>query len=819
MSAASRRRCRLVLGLLVAVAGASPALAARWIAEFDYADSVARDRLVAAFGHPQVDPLRRRVTAEVDDAMLAHLAAAGFAARIDTAASARLQAFEDTGGALRSIPGYACYRTVAETSARLAQLAATYPALATVVPIGPSWRRVQDPAAGHPLEVLRLTQSATDGAFPDKPALFVLGGIHAREYVTAEAALRFGEWLAGGYGRDADATALLDHYQIHLLVQANPDGRTIAETGVLWRKNADDAFGLCTAQPPNGSYHAGVDLNRNYPFNWNTGGSSADPCAQTFRGPSAASEPETQAVMRYIAGVQAGAGQAYAGGLYADRRADDRVTPAPDTTTGIVLDLHSNGRLVLWPWGDTATAPPNGPALERFGRRIGWHNGYMPIVANGIGASSGTTPDSAYGALGVAAYTIELGGLDFFQDCAAFEDDTWPKNLAGLRYVARNLAAPYRLPAGPDVAEVRVEPNLILAGETAMLRARADDGGYAAYGAAPTVFAIAAVGVGIGTPPWQAAAGLPMTADDGAFDQSAEAVSLPLAADVLGPGRHLLHVQARHAGGADGPPASAFVEVAAAGSVATFDGTVRDRSSGLPLAGARVRIVEPGGDVHAWASAGDGSYRLHAHPGAVTLEASRFGYLSEHIENVQASAGMTRTRHLALSPQCNAFADDVESGNAGWTAQPPNGGWGIEAIATGEHVWNDSPGGRYPSSTDLRLISPVLDLSAYPAVQLAFDERCATEETYDTGVVEVSTDAAHAVWAEVYRCSGRAAWRRVTLDLPQLAGAAAARVRLRTRSDASGEFDGWSVDQLTIGLPDARCRAGVDAIFADGYEP
>jgi carboxypeptidase T len=819
MSAASRRRRRLVLALALASAWPLQAPAARWIAEFDYADAAARDRLVAAFGHPEVDPLRRRVTAEVDDATLARLVAEGFAPRIDAVASARLQAFERDGGALRAIPGFACYRTVDDTHARLQQLAAAYPALATVVPIGSSWRRTQDPASGHPLEVLRLTQSGTDGMFADKPALFVLGGIHGREYVTAETALRFGEWLVERYGRDADATTLLDHYQVHLLVQANPDGRAIAETGVLWRKNADDASGACTAQPPTGSYHAGVDLNRNYPFNWNAGGSSADPCAQTFRGPAAASEPETQAVMTYIAGVQAGAGQPYAGGLYADRRADDRVTPAPDTTTGVVLDLHSNGRLVLWPWGDTATAPPNGVALERFGRRIGWHNGYMPIVSNGIGATSGTTPDTAYGALGVAAYTIELGGLDFFQDCAAFEDDTWPKNLAGLRYIARNLAAPYRLPAGPDVAAVRVEPNLIVAGETATIRARADDGGYAAYGTAPTVFAIAAAGAGIGTLPWQAASALPMAADDGAFDQAAEAVSRVIAADTLGPGRHLVHVQARHAAGAEGPPASAFVEVAAAGAVATVAGTVSDRTSGLPVAGAHVRIIEPDGDVRAMPSAGDGGYRLHAHPGAVTLEVVRFGSLPERIENFQLSAGATRTRDFALDRQCNAFTDDAEGGNPGWTAQPASGGWGIETIATGEHVWNDSPGGRYPSGADLRLTSPVLDLSTYPAVRLAFDERCATEETYDTGVVEVSTDAAHAVWTEVYRCSGRSAWRRVTLDLPQLAGQADVRLRLRTRSDGSGEFDGWSVDDLTVGLPDAACRAGVDPLFDDGFDP
>ena len=46
----------------------------------------------------------------------------------------------------------------------------------------------------------------------------------------------------------------------------------------------------------------GVDLNRNYPFEWahDRLGSSGYECAEDYRGPSQASEPETQAIMSFL---------------------------------------------------------------------------------------------------------------------------------------------------------------------------------------------------------------------------------------------------------------------------------------------------------------------------------------------------------------------------------------------------------------------------------------------------------------------------------------------------------------------------------------
>src|SRR5690606_21026889 len=148
-----------------------------------------------------------------------------------------------------------------------------------------------DPAEGYEMRALRITNLATAADDPDRPAMVVFGSIHAREYPPAEITTRFAEWLALNYGSDPEATWLVDHNDFRLVLQANPDGRKIAEgdvdePGVWWRKNVNDIDGQC-----NGWGDDGIDLNRNFPFHWHiTGdgwdaGSSGDPCDETFRGP------------------------------------------------------------------------------------------------------------------------------------------------------------------------------------------------------------------------------------------------------------------------------------------------------------------------------------------------------------------------------------------------------------------------------------------------------------------------------------------------------------------------------------------------------
>jgi hypothetical protein len=123
---------------------------------------------------------------------------------------------------------------------------------------------------------------------PERPNVLFLGAHHAREWISAEVALRLAEYLSDA---PTDA-ALIASRDVWVIPVVNPDGYQYTfDTERLWRKN----------RAPNADGSFGVDLNRNYPSFWGLDevGSSATPSAETYRGPSAGSEPEVQAIMAF----------------------------------------------------------------------------------------------------------------------------------------------------------------------------------------------------------------------------------------------------------------------------------------------------------------------------------------------------------------------------------------------------------------------------------------------------------------------------------------------------------------------------------------
>ena len=282
-----------------------------------------------------------------------------------------LERFSQGGGlssSTRSIPSFACYRTVEETFTTAQQIVSAKPSLASWIDAGDSWKKTVN-QGGYDMRILKLTNSATP---TPKPIMFVTSAIHAREYTTAELMTRFAEYLVNNYGTNADVTWMLDTQEVHLMLQTNPDGRKLAEAGSLWRKNNNTNY--CT-----GGSTKGADLNRNFSFEWNTGGSSANRCNETYRGPSAASEPETKAV------------QNYARSIFPDVRGPNLTDAAPAGTPGLYLDIHSYSQLVLWSWGNRSTPAPNGTALQTLGRKFAFFNNYTPQQAIGLYPTSGTT--------------------------------------------------------------------------------------------------------------------------------------------------------------------------------------------------------------------------------------------------------------------------------------------------------------------------------------------------------------------------------------------------------------------------------------------
>jgi carboxypeptidase T len=466
-----------------------------------------------------------------------------FLDRFDKAADENLRLGGNGDISIESIPGYSCYETVEETFAAAQAFATSKPNLAQWLDVGNSWQKSTG-SGGYDIRVLKLTNTATGGT---KPKLFVNSAIHAREYTTAPLVLEFARWLVNGYGTNADATWLLDHHEVHLMLHANPDGRKKAEGGLSWRKNTNTAY--CGAN----SNSRGADLNRNFTFSWNSTngqGSSGNVCAETYRGPSAHSEPETQAVEAYIASI------------FPDNRGPGQNDAAPSNTMGVHLDIHSYSQLVLWPWGTTNTPAPNGTALQTMGRRLAWFNGYTPQQSIGLYPTDGTSDGPSYGERGVAAYTIELG-TSFFQSCTTYNNTIKPNNLPALIYAARVSRAPYLLPAGPDVASLSHNGGTgVPAGTPVTLTASITDTRFNNSNGTEATQAINAAEAYIDTPPWSpGATAIALSASDGSFNSTTESVTGTLNTTNLANGKHTVFVRGKDASGAFGPVTAVFLNI------------------------------------------------------------------------------------------------------------------------------------------------------------------------------------------------------------------------------------------------------------------
>lgn len=328
------------------------------------------------------------------------------------------------------IPGFSCYATVEETFQQVDDLVAAHPEYTELVDIGDSWQK-QNKGEGYDLKVLKIGKKD----LVNPPILFIQSAMHARELATAALTLDFAKQLLNERESNPDINWILETQQIHILFQTNPDGRKIAETGVSQRKNVNENH--CVESS------VGVDLNRNFSFGWGTvdGGSSGDACAATYRGDAPGSEPEVAAVENYVRSI------------FPDQRGPNVSDAAPENTQGLYLDIHSYSKLILWPWGGSYDAAPNAKGLESLGRKLAYFNNYTPMQSVGLYPTDGTSDNLAYGELGIAHITYELGTA-FFQSCSHYNALIKPSNLKSLLYAAKVTKAPYQLSQGPDIEDV-----------------------------------------------------------------------------------------------------------------------------------------------------------------------------------------------------------------------------------------------------------------------------------------------------------------------------------------------------------------------------
>ncbi|PJF46033.1 MAG: hypothetical protein CUN48_15860, partial [Candidatus Thermofonsia Clade 3 bacterium] len=158
------------------------------VASISFADQADLQWLVAHYDVWRVDHAAQRAMAWLTREQLLWLQAQGREVTVDEQTTRDLYASiaaVSSAANESGIPGFPCYRTVEETHADMAQLAAAFPTLVREVKLGESWRYAQSAGAeGYELRGLALTNQERPGP---KPIFFLMGAIHAREYTTAEA--------------------------------------------------------------------------------------------------------------------------------------------------------------------------------------------------------------------------------------------------------------------------------------------------------------------------------------------------------------------------------------------------------------------------------------------------------------------------------------------------------------------------------------------------------------------------------------------------------------------------------------------------------
>jgi PKD repeat protein len=186
---------------------------------------------------------------------------------------------------LGTMGGYLKYN---EMLAELDEMAATYPSLITVKAPISNFLTHQN----RPLYYVRISDNPT--VDEGEPKVLYTAIHHAREPMALMETIFYMWYLLENYGTNDEVTYLVNHLQLYFVPCINPDGYVYNETtnpngGGMWRKNRRN----------NGGGVYGVDLNRNYSYGWGTTGTSNNTSNDTYCGPSAFSEPETQA-MRWL---------------------------------------------------------------------------------------------------------------------------------------------------------------------------------------------------------------------------------------------------------------------------------------------------------------------------------------------------------------------------------------------------------------------------------------------------------------------------------------------------------------------------------------
>lgn len=201
---------------------------------------------------------------------------------------------------------------------------------------------------------------------------------HCREPLGLTQNLFFMWHLLENYETDPEVQYILNNSELYFVPCVNPDGYLYNEStnptgGGMWRKNLRDNL--------DGNF--GVDLNRNYGYQWgvDNSGSSPNTFSGTYRGPAPFSEPETQMMRDFC--------------LNHDFQR--------------TLNYHTFGNLLVYPWAySDDVADPQLPFLSEVYNKFSRFK--AGTVTETVGYPvNGSSDDWMYAEGGSYSYTPETG--------------------------------------------------------------------------------------------------------------------------------------------------------------------------------------------------------------------------------------------------------------------------------------------------------------------------------------------------------------------------------------------------------------------------
>ena len=364
---------------------------------------------------PLADLLRLPLGLDVWEAKPDHLILRAAEPQIDRLARMgygveQLQDVETHLRAFATAEAVSGFHSAASLEQELRQLADARPDIAELREIGRS-------IEGRAIHVLRIGERHGG----QTPKILFMGCHHAREWIAVEVPFLLAKELVER-ADDPQVAGWLSRTEIWVAPMVNPDGHEHSRVEQrLWRKN----------RRPNRDGSIGVDPNRNYGYMWgtlNVPTSSHVPSDETYVGPRAFSEPETQAVRDLVACER------FAG----------------------VMTYHSYSQLILYPWGYTERPVPDERDLElmvdlatKMQALIRGVHGvvYTPQQSSELYPTAGDTTDWTYGIYGIPSFTIELRPRTFeeggFILPATQIQPIWEENRpAAFRFIEQLIEAP-----------------------------------------------------------------------------------------------------------------------------------------------------------------------------------------------------------------------------------------------------------------------------------------------------------------------------------------------------------------------------------------